>query len=169
VFQNAGGAKAANALDNNNGRSRDDRPVYQRHAFDGGRRDDRRDRRDFRRGYPMLNSPPISSGSFQRPYPYHLDYYKMRYGGSYAPYFGNLYGPSYPAYYGPYYGGYGFGGGYANGFEQPGYGGGPMEYPVGAGMLMQPGPVEPAEVVNEATTVKPQANVKAEGLPVPTP
>ena len=30
---------------------------------------------------------------FQRPYPYHLDYYRMRYQGSYAPYFGNLYGP----------------------------------------------------------------------------
>jgi hypothetical protein len=34
----------------------------------------------------------------------------MRYGGSYAPYFGNLYGPpqvvTAPPYYGPYYGGY---------------------------------------------------------------
>lgn len=30
---------------------------------------------------------------FQRPYPYHLDYYRMRYKGSYEPYFGNLYGP----------------------------------------------------------------------------
>jgi len=30
---------------------------------------------------------------FQRPYPYHLDYYRLRYQGSYAPYFGNLYGP----------------------------------------------------------------------------
>jgi len=29
---------------------------------------------------------------FQRPYPYHLDYYRLRYGGSYAPYFGYLYG-----------------------------------------------------------------------------
>lgn len=32
----------------------------------------------------------------------------MRYGGSYAPYFGNLYGPpqvvTAPPYYGPYYG-----------------------------------------------------------------
>jgi hypothetical protein len=32
-------------------------------------------------------------GWLQRPYPYHLDYYKMKYGGSYEPYFGNLYGP----------------------------------------------------------------------------
>ncbi|TWT78216.1 hypothetical protein Pla123a_10060 [Posidoniimonas polymericola] len=35
----------------------------------------------------------VAAGSFQRPYPYHLDYYKQRYGGSYEPYFGNLYGP----------------------------------------------------------------------------
>ncbi len=34
-----------------------------------------------------------NEGWFQRPYPYHLDYYRMRYGGSYEPYFGNLYGP----------------------------------------------------------------------------
>jgi hypothetical protein len=77
-------------------------------------------------------SPQISSAWFQRPYPYHLDYYKMRYGGSYAPYFGNLYGPSgFPAYYGPYYGGYGAG--YANGYPQPEYNGALMEYPVTAG------------------------------------
>ncbi|MEM6798313.1 MAG: hypothetical protein AAF589_02260 [Planctomycetota bacterium] len=45
--------------------------------------------------YPARHaaSPQIASGSFQRPYPYHLDYYKQRYGGGYDPYFGNLYGP----------------------------------------------------------------------------
>jgi hypothetical protein len=47
--------------------------------------------------------PQQFSGSyFTRPYPYHLDYYRMRYGGSYAPYYGNLYGQSnsfYPAQY----------------------------------------------------------------------
>jgi hypothetical protein len=57
-------------------------------------------------------APQVNAGWFQRPYPYHLDYYRMRYGGSYAPYFGNLYGPpqvvTAPPYYGPYYGGYGF-------------------------------------------------------------
>jgi hypothetical protein len=37
--------------------------------------------------------PAYESGWFQRPYPYHLDYYRMRYGGSYAPYFGNISGP----------------------------------------------------------------------------
>jgi hypothetical protein len=52
----------------------------------------------------------VNAGWFQRPYPYHLDYYRMRYGGSYAPYFGNLYGPpqvvTAPPYYGPYFGEY---------------------------------------------------------------
>jgi hypothetical protein len=52
----------------------------------------------------------VNSGWFQRPYPYHLDYYRMKWGGSYAPYFGNLYGPpqvvTAPPYYGPYYGTY---------------------------------------------------------------
>jgi hypothetical protein len=45
----------------------------------------------------------------------------MRYGGSYAPYFGNLYGPpqvvTAPPYYGPYYGGYDA----PNGYPAPGY------------------------------------------------
>ncbi len=91
-------------------------PVYQRHAFDWkhGERDWRRDR--FRRRTPFA-SPQVSSGWFQRPYPYHLDYYKMRWGGSYAPYFGNLYGTPFgtpqvvnggygPGGWGPEYGGY---------------------------------------------------------------
>jgi hypothetical protein len=43
-----------------------------------------------------------SGFSFQRPYPYHLDYYRMRYGGSYEPYHGFLYGT--PKVYAPYYG-----------------------------------------------------------------
>jgi hypothetical protein len=34
----------------------------------------------------------------------------MRYGGSYAPYFGNLYGPPNVVLAAPYYGGYGYGG-----------------------------------------------------------
>lgn len=32
-------------------------------------------------------------GWYQRPYPYHLDYYKNRWSGSYAPYQGNGYEP----------------------------------------------------------------------------
>jgi hypothetical protein len=69
---------------------------------DGGRGD-----------HAPANVTQVNAGWFQRPYPYHLDYYRMRYGGSYAPYFGNLYGPpqvvTAPPYYGPYYGGYGYG------------------------------------------------------------
>jgi hypothetical protein len=55
--------------------------------------------------------PPM--GGFRRPYPYHLDYYRLRYGGSYAPYFGNIYGP--PRVYAPgnfWPRPYGYGGGY---------------------------------------------------------
>lgn len=65
-------------------------PVYQRHAGEGKNWGG-----DWRRsGYPgrPWMTPQVSGGWFQRPYPYHLDYYKMRWGGSYAPYFGNLYG-----------------------------------------------------------------------------
>jgi hypothetical protein len=92
-------------------------PVYQRHAYDRSPYDrephDRgaRDDRGNQNHYAAVSAPQINAGSFQRPYPYHLDYYRMRYGGSYAPYFGNLYGPpqvvTAPPYYGPYYGGYG--------------------------------------------------------------
>lgn len=84
----------------------------------------------------------MSGGFFQRPYPYHLDYYRTRWGGSYAPYFGNLYGPPNvvlaPPYYAPPYGGYGgFGwGGFGYGGAapppgvHPGYHNGyPMEPP----------------------------------------
>ncbi len=45
------------------------------------------------RGMSQRSQGSYEGGWFQRPYPYHLDYYKMRYGGSYEPYFGNLYGP----------------------------------------------------------------------------
>jgi hypothetical protein len=97
------------------------RSVYQRRAFDWMDKDDFRHSRG--RGHsPHSFAPQVSAGWFQRPYPYHLDYYKMRYGGSYAPYFGNLYGPpqvvTAPPYYGPYYGGYG--NGYPGEYGQPG-------------------------------------------------
>ena len=42
---------------------------------------------------PRQIGPQRHSGWYQRPYPYHLDYYRMRYGGSYQPYYGQLYGP----------------------------------------------------------------------------
>src|SRR5207253_3211701 len=106
--------------------------VYQQHAGDGNWHDGKRqDRRDFRRD-SRFASPQISSGWFQRPYPYHLDYYKNRFGVGIPPYSGNLYGTpgmNYPAYYGPYYTGYG---GYANVYGQPGYGG----VPANPGIIM---------------------------------
>jgi hypothetical protein len=97
------------------------RPVYQRRAFEW--KDSRRHHGDFRGRHFV--PPQVNASWFQRPYPYHLDYYKMRYGGSYAPYFGNLYGPpqvvTAPPYYGPYYGGgeSGFGGfSFPTGYEE---------------------------------------------------
>jgi hypothetical protein len=93
----------ANELGKPNGDGKQS-PVYQRQAFDWKQK--RIDRRRHSRPF----TPPVSADWFQRPYPYHHDYYKMRYGGSYAPYFGNLYGPpqvvTAPPYYGPYYGDY---------------------------------------------------------------
>lgn len=84
-------------------------PVYQRHAFEwNGSGRGKFDRRFDR--HSRWSPPNVNAGWSQRPYPYHLDYYKMRYGGSYAPYFGNLYGPpqvvTAPPYFGPYYGGF---------------------------------------------------------------
>lgn len=160
------------------GQSNDGPPVYQwhatdghatdGHAVDGHRHDERRDRRDFRRESRFV-SPQVSANWFQRPYPYHLDYYKMRYGGSYAPYFGNLYGTpqivNYPPYYGPYYGGNG-GGGYANGYGQPGYDGAPMAYPANPGMMV------PGTEVEESAAGQIQADespVKTGGEVLPAP
>ena len=147
--------------------------VYQWHPSDGWRHDDRKDRRDFRRDSRFV-SPQIQSGWFQRPYPYHLDYYKMRYGGSYAPYFGNLYGTplgtpqvvNYPPYYGPYY--TGNGAGPPNGYGQPGNGGAPMEYPVNPGAMMpgsDAGESIPTQTQSRETVTRPNADT----LPVPTP
>ena len=97
---------------------------YQRKGYLAGGGFDHGDRRHFDR---RQLSQQVSSGWFQRPYPYHLDYYRMKYGGSYAPYFGNLYGPPNYFYYGaPYYGDYspyygfnGIPGGYGNGYGGP--------------------------------------------------
>jgi hypothetical protein len=87
------------------------RPVYQRHA--GEWKD--RGRHDRRFRHQQFVPPHVNAAWFQRPYPYHLDYYKMRYGGSYAPYFGNLYGPPQVVTAPPYYGDFGYGGGYGLG------------------------------------------------------
>jgi hypothetical protein len=156
------------------GKHTDGPPVYQwhptdRHDDDGHRHDERRDRRDYRRDSRFV-SPQVSANWFQRPYPYHLDYYKMRYGGSYAPYFGNLYGTpqvvNYPPYYGPYYGGYG--GGYANGYGQPGYGGTPPEYPENTGMMV-PGAGMNESPPGQTQTGDSHVTTGGEVLPAPTP
>jgi hypothetical protein len=67
-----------------------------------GKHDDRRFDRSPKFDFPRHRpAPNFNSFWFQRPYPYHLDYYRREYGGSYDPYFGNLYGP--PAVYAPVY------------------------------------------------------------------
>jgi hypothetical protein len=103
-------------------------PVYQRRAFEWWPGHGKR--HDGKPNQPLYwRSPPVNAGWFQRPYPYHLDYYRMRYGGSYAPYFGNLYGPpqvvTAPPYYGPYYGSFGY--------PVDGVMGAPYESPTSAG------------------------------------
>ncbi len=95
-------------------------------------------------------SSQTSAGSFQRPYPFHLDYYRAKWGGSYAPYFGNLYGP--PNYFfngTPFFGGFGaysgyngfngfngFQGGGFGGYGNPGFEGGGVPYGPWAGQFM---------------------------------
>jgi hypothetical protein len=120
------------------------RPVYQRRAFDW-KDDHGRDHKDGRFHGRHAFAPQVSSGWFQRPYPYHLDYYKMRYGGSYAPYFGNLYGPpqvvTAPPYYGPYFGSFVSGeanGQFPNGAVYPGWPGAAFEQPADATIPSQP-------------------------------
>ena len=101
-----------------------------------------------------------SSGWFQRPYPYHLDYYRMRYGGSYAPYFGNLYGPPNVYLTPPYFGGYGYGYGYGA------YGGNVAAgYPYGDGPLVAP--AAPAAVAPDGQAVPEAAAVPSTESPTP--
>lgn len=93
-------------------------PTYQRKGTFAGHDYDKH--RDFRHERMPQYSSQTNAGSFQRPYPYHLDYYRAKWGGSYAPYFGNLYGP--PNYFingVPFYNGFGPWGGF-NSFGYPG-------------------------------------------------
>lgn len=138
-------------------------PVYQRKAFDWKHGPDKRKdnfRHKVRPFFPQAVGPSVQSGWFTRPYPYHLDYYKMKYGGSYAPYFGNLYGPpqvvTAPPYYGPYYGGWGWPEGFGGADGVPAD---PSGYP--AGPVWQ-GPVEGA-----APDGQPAMQQGGEGLPSP--
>jgi hypothetical protein len=122
------------------------------------RRDDRRDRRDFRRDYPYMNSS-VSAAWYQRPYPTHLDFFRLRYGATVGNDNGNTCSP-YPAYYGPYYTGSataGYGG--PGGPEMPavryfsGPGPGTVEYP--ASVTLPDGTVEEAMPVDQPVA-KPQ-------------
>jgi hypothetical protein len=139
-------ASATAAADQSAGRrpTRGDQPrppVYQRQAFEW--KPGHHNKHGNKRGHGAhWFSPPVNAGWFQRPYPYHLDYYRMRYGGSYAPYFGNLYGPpqvvTAPPYYGAYYGEY---------FQPPGAGfnggyGGPIGFAGQGGEVASGGPAE---------------------------
>ena len=76
----------------------------------------------------------------------------MRYGGSYAPYFGNLYGPpkvvTAPPYYGPYYGDFG---GYGDGM--------PGAYP----------PQPSGAMYQDGASPQPGTEPNDERLPAPEP
>ena len=138
------------------------KPVYQRHAFDWMDKHDGWHGRGHGQNAQWA-APQVNAGWFQRPYPYHLDYYKMRYGGSYAPYFGNLYGPpqvvTAPPYYGPYYGNWGYG--WPEGYN--GYNGATTEHPgYPPGTIME-GPVE-----NSTPSSQPADQPNGEGLPAPS-
>jgi hypothetical protein len=167
------GARQGNQHDGGQGsdnhHGRDKWSGYQRNSFDGRFKQDKKHRRHDFKGW---TSPQIDSGWFQRPYPYHLDYYRMKYHGSYEPYFGNLYGPpqvvTAPPYYGPYYGGWGIGDGAAlppngnSGFGGDVYLRGPVQIPSAAQGFTQEVPIE-----NPNPTTKPSVTTKDENLPTP--
>lgn len=88
-------------------------PSYQRHRGGHGaiQRPSHRPG-PYRSGHGALGrqqqqGSTVAAGTHQRPYPYHLDYYKREYGGTYEPYFGNLYGPPNVVLGAPF-GGYGY-------------------------------------------------------------
>jgi hypothetical protein len=147
-------------------------PVYQRKAFEWNDwRKDGKSGRFLDRRFPQQRFPDVQAFNFTRPYPYHLDYYKMRWGGSYAPYFGNLYGPpqvvTAPPYFGPYYGGWGLGaggyeGGTPNGFN--GFGGPSVEH---QGLPPQ-GTIIESPVESIVPNGQPVAPANGESLPTPS-
>jgi hypothetical protein len=148
-------------------------PVYQRKAFDWKQGSKHVDFRNKDRRFFQQQFPNVQSNWFTRPYPYHLDYYKMRWGGSYAPYFGNLYGPpqvvTAPPYYGPYYGDWGPGagaggyeGGMPNGYGMNGWNGMPVQSPG-----LSPGNVIEGPVENGVPNSQPATPANGENLPAP--
>ena len=133
-------------------------PAYQRHGPDS-RRDGHDRHRDKFNQYGRRTMPQVSSGWFQRPYPYHLDYYKMRYGGSYAPYFGNLYGVPFGTPQVVY-------GGLGQGTGDWGNGGG--AYPIPGYEWMEGPRPQPRAEVNEPSNDQPSTDQKKdESLPPP--
>lgn len=62
--------------------------TYQRQANDWSRRGRDRRRNDFQQGFPF-NTPQVNSGWYQRPYPTHLDYFRLRSNEAPPPYYGN--------------------------------------------------------------------------------
>ncbi len=106
------------------------------------RPDQRPNYRPDQRPNPGRQAPTVESGTFQRPYPFHLDYYKQKFGGSYDPYFGNLYGPPNVVLGAPWAGfGVGFGAGAGFGDQgnwvQPPYSNS-FQPPAGPGMIVCP-------------------------------
>lgn len=107
-------------------------------------------------GHPprVAQDASVAAGGFQRPYPYHLDYYRKAYGGSYAPYFGNLYGPPNVVLGAAPYAGYGYA--YPPPYaEAPPLGAAPVGLPGGAvycphcGEPLQVIGAPPASAINE--------------------
>ena len=89
---------------------------------------------------PGPSAKSVDSGWFQRPYPYHLDYYRMRFHGSYAPYFGNYNAPPTNFNVGPT-----FAPGFGVGMYPPyaGWGQGPAAILPHQGGAVAPAPVAP--------------------------
>jgi len=73
--------------------------TYQRQKFDGSRWGRDRRRNDFGQSFPFT-TPQVNSGWYQRPYPTHLDYFRLRSNEAPPPYYGNWNG-SYGGWGGP--------------------------------------------------------------------
>ena len=140
---------------------------YQRNRNDEWRGGHDRRRDDFK-GNGQWRGPQVSSSWYQRPYPYHLDYYKMKWGGSYAPYFGNLYGVPFgtPQVVNGNWGDGGGNWGGGGGYPMPGYEwmDGPRGRGPGAGVIFE------SEAAAQPVEVQPNgegAQRNGESLPVP--
>jgi hypothetical protein len=73
--------------------------TYQRQGSDWSRRGRDRRRDNFGQSFPFT-TPQVNSGWYQRPYPTHLDYFRLRSNEAPPPYYGNWNG-SYGGWTGP--------------------------------------------------------------------